>query len=96
MQGMAQGLKLGKSTNDNGFGMLKAFLGYKLKEQGKQLVVIDKWYPSSKLCSICSTSYDELTLADRVWYCCCGAVHDRDVNAAINIKNEGWRMMGMA
>ena len=96
MRGMAQGLKLAKSTNDNGFGMLKSFLEYKLREQGKQLVVIDKWYPSSKLCRFCGTINRELTLADRVWTCSCGAILHRDINAAINIKNEGCRMLGIA
>lgn len=96
MRCMAQGLKLAKSTNDNGFGMLKTFLEYKLKEQGKQLVIIDKWYPSSKLCHFCSTVNDNLTLADRIWTCSCGAILDRDVNAAINIKNEGCRILGIA
>jgi putative transposase len=96
MRGMAQGLKLAKSTNDNGFGMLKTFLEYKLKEEGKYFVTIDKWYPSSKLCHICGTVNNELTLADRVWICRCGAVLERDVNAAINIKNEGCRMIGVA
>ena len=96
MRGMAQGLKLAKSTNDNGFGMMKTFLEYKLKDQGKQLVVIDKWFPSSKLCHICGTTNDALTLSDRVWTCTCGAVIDRDVNAAINIKNEGCRLIGIA
>lgn len=96
MCGMAQGLKLAKSTNDNGFGMLKAFLAYKLEEQGKQLVVIDKWYPSSKLCSFCGTINTTLRLTDRAWSCSCGEVLDRDVNAAINIKNEGCRILGIA
>lgn len=96
MRGMAQGLNLAKSTNDNGFGMLKTFLGYKLKEQGKQLVVIDKWYPSSKLCRFCGTVNTALTLGERVWTCSCGAVLDRDVNAAINIKDEGCRILGIA
>jgi putative transposase len=96
MRSMAQGLKLAKSTNDNGFGMLKAFLEYKLKEQGKYLVKIDKWYPSSKRCHVCGIINNKLTLADRVWTCCCGAVLDRDVNAAINIKNEGCRILGIA
>lgn len=96
MRGMAQGLKLAKSTNDNGFGMLKTFLEYKLSEQGKQLVVIDKWHPSSKLCRFCGAINDGLTLADRVWTCSCGAVLDRDVNAAINIRNEGLRMLDIA
>ncbi|MFZ5968519.1 MAG: RNA-guided endonuclease InsQ/TnpB family protein [Bacillota bacterium] len=96
MRGMAQGLNLAKSTNDNGFGMLKTFLEYKLKEQGKQLVVIDKWYPSSKLCRFCGSVNSQLTLADRIWTCSCGAVIDRDINAAINIKKEGCRILGIA
>ncbi len=97
MRGMAQGLNLAKSTNDNGFGMLKTFLAYKLAEQGKQLVTVDKWYPSSKLCHVCNYKNTELTLADRVWTCPdCHTEHDRDINAAINIKNEGCRLLGIA
>jgi len=97
MRGMAQGLHLAKSTNDNGFGMLKTFLAYKLAEQGKQLVVIDKWFPSSKRCRFCQNENKKLTLADRVWACPhCGAELDRDENAAINIKNEGCRILGIA
>lgn len=96
MRGMAQGLKLAKSTNDNGFGMLRTFLEYKLREQGKTLVVIDKWYPSSKTCHVCGEINNELTLADRVWTCSCGAAHDRDMNAAINIRNEGCHILGIA
>lgn len=97
MRGMAQALKLAKSTNDNGFGMLKTFLAYKLAEQGKQLVIIDKWYPSSKLCHYCGYKNKELTLNDRNWICQeCGKVLDRDINAAINIKKEGCRILGIA
>lgn len=97
MRGMAQSLNLAKSTNDNGFGMLKTFLAYKLTEQGKQSVVIDKWFPSSKMCRFCKHENKELTLADRTWTCShCGAELDRDINAAINIKNEGCRMLGIA
>ena len=97
MRGLAQCLKLAKSTQDNGFGMLKTFLAYKLEEQGKQLVVIDKWFPSSKRCHCCQNENKELTLADRTWTCGhCGKELDRDVNAAINIKNEGCRILGIA
>lgn len=97
MRGMAQSLNLAKSTNDNGFGMLKVFLAYKLAEQGKQLVIIDKWFPSSKRCRFCQNENKELTLADRTWVCKhCGAELDRDENAAINIKNEAYRMLGIA
>ena len=97
MRSLAQCLNLAKSTNDNGFGMLKTFLAYKLAEQDKQLVVIDKWFPSSKRCHYCQNENKELTLADRTWTCGhCGKELDRDVNAAINIKNEGCRILGIA
>ena len=96
MRGLAQCLNLGKSTNDNGFGKLKVMLGYKLAEQGKQLVVIDKWYPSSKRCHVCGSDNKELTLSDRIWVCKhCGTEHNRDINAAINIRQEGCRMLGI-
>lgn len=53
MKGMSQALQFGKSVHDNGWGMFTAFLAYKLKEKGKQLVKIDKWFPSTKKCSCC-------------------------------------------
>ena len=89
MQNMAQSLKLGKSTNDNGFGMFRVILDYKLSERGKKLIKIDKWFPSSKMCRFCGNINKELTLADRVWTCICGEVINRDENAAINIMNVG-------
>jgi putative transposase len=93
---MAQCLNLAKSTNDNGFGMLRNFFAYKLSEQGKQLVVIDKWYPSSKTCYPCKSIYHDLKLSDRVWTCPhCGAVLERDPNAANNIKYETCRILGL-
>ena len=97
MRGMAQSLNLAKSTNDNGFGMFRTFLAYKLAEQGKPLVVVDKWFPSSKMCGFCGVKNNELALADRTWVCKdCGAELDRDVNAAINIQQEACRMLGIA
>lgn len=93
MQGMAQSLKLGKSTNDNGFGMFRTILGYKLADRGKQLIKIDKWFPSSKMCRHCGVVNKDLTLADRVWICECGEVINRDENAAINIMNVGLNMV---
>jgi len=93
MQNMAQSLKLGKSTNDNGFGMFRTILGYKLSERGKMLVKIDKWFPSSKMCRFCGNINKELTLADRIWTCICGEVINRDENAAINIMNVGLNMV---
>lgn len=96
MRNIAQSLNLAKSTLDNGFGILRNFLNYKLAERGKQMVVISRWYPSSRLCSICGAINKELTLADRFWTCSCGAILDRDINAAINIRNEGCRMLGIS
>lgn len=89
LRAMAGTLKLGKSTNDNGFGMFRTFLDYKLAERGKRLVTIDKWFPSSKTCHACGAVNHELILKDREWDCTCGTHLLRDLNAAINIRDEG-------
>jgi putative transposase len=89
MKVMSQGLKLGKSTLDNGFGMFRDMLDYKMLEKGKALIKIDKWFPSSKLCRHCGVINSELKLSERVWECGCGAILDRDANAAINILEVG-------
>ena len=87
---MSGSLRLGKATQDNGFGQFRTFLSYKLAEQGKKLVTIDKWFPSSKLCRHCGCINDDLTLSDRVWVCpSCGGTILRDENAAINIRDAG-------
>ena len=97
MTGMSQALNFGKSVADNGWGMFTGFLVYKLPEQGKRLVKIDKWFPSSKLCHVCGYINDELKLGSRDWVCAgCGTHHDRDTNAAINIRNEGTRLLSSA
>ena len=93
MQNMAQSLNLGKSTNDNGFGMFRTILAYKLADRGKILVKIDKWFPSSKMCRFCGTINKNLTLEDRIWTCECGKTLNRDENAAINIMNVGLSMV---
>ena len=93
MQNMAQSLNLGKSTNDNGFGMFRTILAYKLADRGKELIKIDKWFPSSKMCRFCGTINKNLTLADRIWTCECGKTLNRDENAAINIMNIGLSMV---
>ena len=93
LRGMAGSLRLGKSTNDNGFGMFREMLRYKLASQGKQLITIDKWYPSSKTCHECGGYNKGLTLKDKdTWICPhCGCVVPRDYNAALNIRDEGLR-----
>lgn len=93
LRGTAGSLHLGKSTNDNGFGMFRTFLDYKLTEQGKALVKIDKWFPSSKMCHCCGAVNRNLSLSDREWDCECGAHLLRDINAAINIREVGLNML---
>lgn len=94
MQGMSQALSFGKSVSDNAWGMFLRFLDYKLAELGKMLVKIDKWFASSKTCHVCGYVHEELTLSTRKWECpICHTVHDRDKNAAQNIKIEGMRMV---
>ncbi len=86
IKGIAQGLKLGKSTNDNAFGMFLLMLERKCKATVK----VDRWFPSSKLCSGCGYKNKELKLSDREWECSeCGSMLDRDHNAALNILREG-------
>lgn len=95
MKSMSQCLNFGKSVSDNSWGMFTTYLKYKLEDQGKQLVKIDKWFPSSKMCHICGSIKDDLSLSDREWTCECGTHYDRDHNAAINIRNFGIRTVGM-
>ena len=95
MKAMSRSLKLGKSVSDNGWGMFTAFLKYKLEEQGKKLVKVDRFFASSQMCSACGYKNAKTKdLALRQWDCPqCGIHHDRDVNAAINIRNEGMRIV---
>ena len=92
MKAMSRSLHFGKSVADNGFGMLRTMLAYKLEEQDKELVKVDRFYPSSKRCSRCGRVKEKLTLSERIYRCECGSVMDRDVNAAINIRMEAMRL----
>lgn len=95
MKAMSQTLHFGKSVADNGWGMFVTFLQYKLEEMGKRLVKVDKFFASSQLCSCCGYRNSETKdLSVREWICPeCNAHHDRDTNAAINIRNEGVRLV---
>lgn len=90
-----KGFGNGKATLDNGWGMFTTMLDYKMAERGKYLQKIDRWYPSSQTCSACGCINSETkNLSIRKWTCPhCGAEHDRDTNAAINIKQEGLRLL---
>lgn len=88
VKGMVRNRRLARSIADMGFFEFRRQLEYKAAMRGGQVVVADRWNPSSKTCSDCGHRLDELPLSVREWTCpvCC-AVHDRDVNAAVNLKN---------
>lgn len=87
VKGMLANGKIARAISDVGFGMFRSQIEYKARRYGTQLVVADRWYPSSRLCSICGWKNESLTLKDREWTCPqCGTTHDRDINAAINLK----------
>lgn len=93
MRSMAnKGFGNGKATMDNGYGIFLNMLEYKLSDRGKTFVKVDRFYPSSQICSCCG-SRKKLSLSDRKYICTCGLEIDRDLNAAINIKNEGLRLL---
>ena len=87
-----KGFGNGKATFDNGYGKFLELLEYKLKDCGKYLVKVSKWYPSSQICSCCGRR-KKLSLEERMYECECGLEMDRDYNAAINIKREGLRIL---
>ena len=88
MKVMSRGMRFGKSVMDNGFGMFRTMLAYKLEERGGELIKVGRNFPSSKRCSCCGRIREDMTLADRIYICDCGNVMDRDVNAAINLRAE--------
>lgn len=88
MRSISQCLHLGKSTYDNGFGMFREMLSYKQERiLHHKLILVNKWFPSSKRCSKCGNIKSDLKLSDRIYRCDeCGLIIDRDLNAAINLK----------
>lgn len=90
--GMLRNHCLALSIADAGFGEIKRQLSYKSEWYGGSLVEIDRFFPSSKLCRFCGCINSDLTLADRIWNCDCGAVLDRDRNAALNIERQALKM----
>ena len=89
-----KGFGNGKATLDNGYGLFLTMLEYKLADRGKYFVKVDKWYPSSQLCYCCGKQHKEMkNLLTRQFICDCGYKNDRDINASLNIKKEGLRLL---
>lgn len=92
VRGMLKNHKLSKAIQEVGFYKFKMILQCKALVNDKQVVLIDRYYPSSKICSCCDYKNKDLKLSDRFWTCPqCGKIHNRDLNAANNILNEGQR-----
>jgi putative transposase len=90
VSGMVRNRRLAKAISDAAWSDLRFMLEYKSEAAGRDLVVVDRWFPSSKTCSACGLLLDTLPLQVRDWTCPgCGATHDRDVNAARNILAAG-------
>lgn len=95
VKGMMSNRKLSKHIADASWGTFVNLLQYKCDWYGKELVKVDRFYPSSKTCSSCGSINQELKLSDREWTCnSCGVVHDRDLNASKNILKEGLKIYG--
>lgn len=78
------------SQSPTAWGKFNLFLAYKAADAGKHSIKIDPWYSSSKTCSCCGLKREEMDLSVRIWTCeGCRTVHDRDENAATNIKSQG-------
>lgn len=95
VSGMIKNHCLALSVSDMGFGEFRRQLKYKSALNGNAIIFVDRWFPSSKLCSGCGSIKEDLTLSDREYVCeNCGQVIDRDLNAAINLKNYGLKQIG--
>lgn len=95
VSGMLKNHHLAKSIQEMSFSELRRIIEYKCRWYDRELVIINRFYPSSKLCNVCGFKKKDLSLHDRSWICPkCGNEHDRDLNAALNIRDEGERIIG--
>lgn len=91
--GMLKNRKLSRAISDLGLGKFREMLVSKAEEAHRIVKIISRWFPSSKQCNTCGNLNSKLTLSDREWTCeCCKSKHDRDLNAARNILQEGLRL----
>ncbi|MFF3411941.1 RNA-guided endonuclease InsQ/TnpB family protein [Streptomyces sp. NPDC002742] len=89
VRNLVKNARLARAVSDAAWRELRGMLEYKCAWYGRELVVIDRWFPSSKLCGSCGTIRTKLPLNVRTWTCECGTVHDRDANAAKNVLAAG-------
>lgn len=89
VSGMLKNHHLAKAVSDASFGELRRQIEYKAIWWGNEVIIADRWFPSSKLCSRCGALKDDLTLSDRTYQCDCGNEIDRDLNAALNLAAYG-------
>ncbi|WP_327579481.1 MULTISPECIES: RNA-guided endonuclease InsQ/TnpB family protein [unclassified Streptomyces] len=89
VRNMVKNRKLARAISDAAWSQFRSMLEYKAAWYGREVIAIDRWFPSSKLCSSCGALADEMPLSVRTWTCECGTTHDRDVNAAKNLLAAG-------
>ncbi|MDT7785847.1 MAG: putative transposase [Pseudonocardiales bacterium] len=89
VSGMLRNGRLARAISDASWAQLRSMLEYKARWYGREVIVVDRWFPSSKMCSHCGIRVESMPLSVRVWSCRCGTIHDRDVNAAKNILAAG-------
>jgi putative transposase len=96
IKGMVRNPNLSKAISQVGWGQFGTMLKYKSEQEGKTYIEVDRWFPSSKTCNVCLNVVGSLPLDIRAWTCnSCNTHHDRDINAAINIMNEGLRILSL-
>ncbi len=89
VRSMVRDHSLARAVSDAGWRQLRSMLEYKARWYGRTLVAVDRWFPSSELCSVCGCVQEKMPLNVRMWQCACGALHDRGVNAAQNVLAAG-------
>jgi putative transposase len=89
VRNMVKNGKLARAISDAAWSQFRSLLEYKAQWYGREVIAVDRWFPSSKLCSACGALREKLPLHVRTWTCDCGITHDRDVNAAKNLRAAG-------
>ena len=96
VKAMVRNHNLAKAISDCSWGMFCTMLKYKAEWQGKTYIEVDRFFPSSKTCHVCLNQVGSLPLDVRIWTCeHCKTIHDRDINAAINIRDESLRILSL-